>query len=241
MWNPARDRMSEERPSPPRVLARPPSGRTLVLAPHPDDETFGMGGTLRLHVEQGDRVDVIFLTSGGFGDPDGLFADQDYPTLRRAEAERAGRILGVEELVFYAYPDHYPTITEEALDDVAGRLVGDVVARDPAHLYFPWPGDSHPDHWATARAVLRALPRLPPTIRAVGYEVWSPLVPDFVVDVTATREVKLAAGRCYESQLRYTAYLPITDGLMTYRSLHFKPKPGEPPRYGEAFVEIARS
>lgn len=240
MWRPETD-YTREQPPVPDMLEHPWPGRTLVIAPHPDDETFGLGGTLRLHVEQGDRVEVIFLTDGCFGDPDGVYDGQDYGAVRRAEAEAAGQVLGLHDLTFYRYPDHYPTISEEALDDVARRLALDVRRRAPANLYFPWPGDFHPDHWTAARAVLRCLPELPREIRALGYEVWSALVPDFVVEVTSTRDFKVRAVACYESQLRYTPYLPITDGLMTYRSLYLRRKPDDPPRYGEAFLEVDRA
>ena len=240
MWKPRNDALCEPPPLP-RVAEHPPAGRTLVLAPHPDDETFGMGGTMRLHADQGDRVEVIFLSDGGFGDPDGHFADQDYTALRRAEAAAAAEILGVHDILHYGYPDHHPTVSEAALDDLAGRLVHDVKARSPENLYFPWPGESHQDHWATAAAALRALKRLPSGLRAFGYEVWSALVPDFIVEVTSAVQVKLEAGACYQSQLRYTPYMPITRGLMVYRSLYFKLTPGDPLRYGEAFLEVDRS
>ena len=46
----------------PRTPAEPPvRGRVLVLAPHPDDETVGLGGTLALHVRAGDPVGVTFM------------------------------------------------------------------------------------------------------------------------------------------------------------------------------------
>lgn len=38
--------------------------RVLVIAPHPDDEIIGCGGTMAQHVEKGDRIFVIYVTSG---------------------------------------------------------------------------------------------------------------------------------------------------------------------------------
>lgn len=53
----------------PYETTTPPGERVLVLAPHPDDETLGCGGTLRLLVEAKKHVKVIFLTSGDKADP----------------------------------------------------------------------------------------------------------------------------------------------------------------------------
>ena len=105
------------------------------------------------------------------------------------------------------------------------------------NVYFPWPGECHPDHHAAAVAMLRAAAQVHDVRRWIGYEVWSAMVPDYVIDVTEVRPTKIAAAECYVSQLRYTPYVPVTDGLMTYRSLPLRRRTGEPPRYAEAFVE----
>jgi len=53
----------------PYSVSMPVGERVLVLAPHPDDETLGMGGTLRLLTESKKHVKVVFLTSGDKADP----------------------------------------------------------------------------------------------------------------------------------------------------------------------------
>ena len=68
--------------------------RTLVIAPHPDDESIGCGGTLRQHVVDGDPVRVIFLTSGEHG---GHGRDPlETAQLRENEAINALSILGID-------------------------------------------------------------------------------------------------------------------------------------------------
>ena len=65
----------------------------LVVAPHPDDESIGCGGTICLHAGRGDRVAAVFLTSGecGLSDMPKLEATR----MREREAEEAAGILGI--------------------------------------------------------------------------------------------------------------------------------------------------
>lgn len=211
---------------PPVVLSAPPSGRVLVLAPHPDDETLGCGGALIQHRRQGDRVTVIFTTNGGAGDPHGYYRHRDYPVLRRDEARRAGAILGVDELVFWDYPDGRLADA----DGLAERLAALLAAERPDVIYRPSVLEVHPDHRALGVAAEEALRSHAPAVTDFRYEVWATVRPTHVLDITGVWHVKRKAIEQYESQLRYNDYVHKVSGLNAYRSVHVPSA-----RYVEAF------
>ena len=167
-------------PPAPVILTAPPRGRVLVVVPHPDDEVIGSGGAIILHSEQGDRVKVVFVTDGAAGDALGYYGGQDYLELRREEAGRAGAILGVDELVFWNYPDGR---LAEALD-LADRLEALLEADRPDIIYRPSTLEVHPDHWALAVGVEEALRRHRPAIRDFCYEIWATVQPSHVIDIS---------------------------------------------------------
>ena len=94
--------------------------RVLVISPHPDDESIGCGGTLRRHVTDGDRVEVVFLTSGEQG---GHGRGRDATIrIREAEAVKASKILGLAGIEFWRQPDGLIRATEELASRLAGKL-----------------------------------------------------------------------------------------------------------------------
>src|SRR5438552_3997191 len=76
----------------------------LVVAPHPDDETFGCGGTIKWLTKDGNHVDVAFMTRGELGSELEGHANrqalEQVAQERTREAEEACGILGVRRLVF---------------------------------------------------------------------------------------------------------------------------------------------
>ncbi|MEQ8767698.1 MAG: PIG-L family deacetylase [Planctomycetota bacterium] len=218
---------------PPQVLQDPPKGRVLCFAPHPDDETFSLGGTLHKHVRQGDAVHVVFVTSGISGDPDGHYDAATYAEVRQSEARAALAELGVQEPEFWGFPDG-TEVRQEDVDLVAPRLAGLVDQHEADIVYVPWPRDAHSDHWVVSKIAQIAAPQVKRSVRLIGYEGWSACVPTHVVDVTDVYDTKLAACEKYVSQLKYVDYIRLVKGLNTYRSL-FLEKGG---LYGEAFVEL---
>ena len=66
-----------------------PDGPWLIFAPHPDDETFGMGGSILKAKKEGIDVHLVILTDGSLG------GDQiNLAETRKKEAEKDSKILG---------------------------------------------------------------------------------------------------------------------------------------------------
>ena len=70
----------------------------LIVAPHPDDEAIGCGGTICLHRQRGDRVHAVFLTSGERGLTGA--APEAARAIRESEARAAAGVLSLDRLDF---------------------------------------------------------------------------------------------------------------------------------------------
>jgi N-acetylglucosamine malate deacetylase 1 len=185
----------------------------LVIAPHPDDEAIGCGGTLASHAARGDRVAVAFLTSGELGLKQ-LSPEQAW-RIREEEAREAAKVLGIAAMTFLRCPDWF---LGEHVNAASSALRSILQAERPQLIYVPHALEWHPDHKAAWSVVASALDGfdLAPEIRA--YEVWTPLVEyDHVEDISAFMEQKLAAIRCYTSQLGELHYDRAIEGLNRYR------------------------
>jgi LmbE family N-acetylglucosaminyl deacetylase len=140
----------------------------MVVAPHPDDETVGCGGTLLRHRRRGDQVAVVCVTDGR-GRPGSRPDPEGYARSRRAELERAASILGVEQLTWLGLPEWRWEAAE-----LAPPLAAEVGSWSPDLLYLPSRVDYHPEHREVARAAALALDGGPgPTVRV--YQVQAPL------------------------------------------------------------------
>lgn len=188
----------------------------MVVAPHPDDESIGCGGTICLHREHGDRLHIVFLTSGERG-IDGV-SGETARSIRESEAKKAGEVLKVKRIDFLRLPD---LGLSEDIELGAQRLWGILEAQPPDVIYLPHPDESHPDHQAALPIVRAALARFSdrsklPELRL--YEVWSPMTRyDWCEDISLFIRQKLAAVRCYESQIRSFRYDRAIRGLNQYR------------------------
>jgi LmbE family N-acetylglucosaminyl deacetylase len=194
--------------------------RVLVLAPHPDDETFGCGGTLALHAAAGDPVRVIFLTDGGGGDFHRRYAADEYRRLRQCEAVAAARLLGIGDIRFWPFPDRQ---LEYRSAEAEMRLLNELDDFQPQRIYVPSMLEYHPDHRAAAGLLNRVLIRRKPVLAVAYYEVNQPLCVNTLVDITAVLEQKKGAMAAYASQLAELPYDEYILALNRFRAITLPP------------------
>lgn len=186
----------------------------LVIAPHPDDESIGCGGTVYRHVTIGDRVEVAFLTSGELGLK--KFPREQAWKIRENEATRALKILGIAKASFLRLPDWYAS---DHVKDGAKLLRPLLKREQPQIIYLPHPGEWHPDHKAALPIVRDALRGSGiKKVELRGYEIWTPMAePHKVEDITDVLTRKLRAIRAHKSQVAQIDYAQAIQGLNQYR------------------------
>jgi LmbE family N-acetylglucosaminyl deacetylase len=208
------------------VSAKSENRRILVIAPHADDESLGMGGAIARYVKSGAEVHVALMTGHGADGPHPFIRKADFDAVRR-EFDAALDVLGVTHRHVRDLPavmlDSAPT---HQINAVARELIERV---RPHALYLPFAYDLHRDHRELFYAFM---------VQARGYlplggaieEVWCyetpsethlappSLEPAFApnrhVDISDFLETKLRAIDCYASQ-RQAPPLPRSHAAIT--------------------------
>jgi LmbE family N-acetylglucosaminyl deacetylase len=178
---------------------RPASGRVLVVAPHPDDEILGAGGTIARLCHAGVHAELLAVTDGEHSHS-GM--EEHLRILRPQESLAAAAQLGIEfhRIHHLQHPDGQVDETRltEQLTDLLDE--GDMVLA-------PWLRDGHPDHDATGRAAQRATART--GVDLLSYLVWAwhwagpsdlPWQHALRIDIAALATRKRKAAACFRSQ-----------------------------------------
>ncbi|MEM7666583.1 MAG: PIG-L deacetylase family protein [Pseudomonadota bacterium] len=183
-------------------------GKTLVIAPHPDDEVLGCGGTIARLADSGQEVHVAIVTRGY----EPAFSAEGVEQVR-AELAEAHKILGVAQCHFLDFPAAaLDTLPGAEINAAIGKLVQTI---SPDTLFLPFLGDVHRDHQLVFNAgLVAARPRDPDVPRRIyAYETLSEtnwaapginetFAPNAFFDVSETIERKLNAFARFESQVK---------------------------------------
>ena len=191
-----------------RDLPFEPIRRALVIAPHPDDEVLGCGGTIARLARAGTEIVVAILTRA----QPPLF-EESVSRIGRAEAATAHAKLGVARTLFRDLPA--ARLDEVPHYELNRTLIELLLEVAPDTLFVPHLGDIHLDHQrAFASSLVAARPNRPgyPT-RIFAYETLSEtnwnapgitpnFAPNLFVDISDVLELKLEAMAAYVSQRR---------------------------------------
>lgn len=203
--------------------------KILVLAPHFDDEVLGCGGSIYNCIKRGAQVKVVYLTDGGRGIPE-LNDISEINSIRKKESKEALNMLGVKEMFFLNEEDGSNNLKQKSITELS-KIITDF---SPELILVPWFLDNHTDHLKFNEVLKQSFKFSGHFCLIAGYEVWSPLVPNVLVDITDCIEIKKEATKCFKSQLKQVNYLRTIIGLNRYRSIYNLQGNG----YCEAFLVL---
>ena len=180
--------------------------KIVVIAPHPDDETLGAGGTISRFSSQGSEVHVLIV--GGHLPP--VYNDQQYKETQK-EALKALEILKVKSYKFLEIPA--TTFNLEPRHDFNAKIKNFIEDISPDLVLLPFP-DRHIDHrivFDSTVVACRPLNKFTPKF-VLCYETLSEthwnvpgveanFTPDFFIDISLYFENKIKALKCYKSQI----------------------------------------
>jgi LmbE family N-acetylglucosaminyl deacetylase len=204
-----------------------PKRNILVVAPHPDDDIIGCGGSIARYIHHGFSVMVAYLTSGEEGSIDST--GKDVSSLREREVKAAADVLGHPDLEFLRMKDGYVQAYRQEGLTVLTRIIRQ---QRPSIIYFPHSREEHSDHKAAHDIVKEAARRAGgPWFAECGaspwrpdallcYEVWTPIQNvSYIEDISPFMEVKMRALAQHQSQISSLPYEEATRALNRFRGI----------------------
>jgi LmbE family N-acetylglucosaminyl deacetylase len=205
----------------------------LVLAPHPDDEIIGCGGTLARLIQAGAHVSQIQATDGS---DSAAFANAPEAVRTQArldEAARVAGILGIAETEYWREDNRAFRHSETMVARLAARIERD----KPRLVFVPFVADYHPDHLTLEHILADALERAAGAAagaEVMNYEVWSMLPANVCCDVTAFMSLEERLLLTYEIALQVDDYVHFTEGHKWYNSRVYLGRDG----YADAYHAV---
>lgn len=210
--------------------------RILTVCAHPDDETLGLGGTLKMHAQKGDAIFLLCFSDGQF-DRDN---SEKGVNERERQAKKACSILGISDYEFLRYPDQ--KLDSIPLTDLVKAIERIIDKFRPNILYTHFWGDMNQDHRRVFEASLIAAKPAPKSIinQFICYETPSStewgnekFSPNFFVDISDTLDKKIDALEQYKNEIEEYPH-PRSQEAIKNRSSYWGTVVGK--KYAEAFI-----
>lgn len=213
------------------TLPLPQVASVTVVAAHPDDDIFGVGGTLSALAQAGCRLRFLLLTDGDASHPHStVLTPFELARVRRAETRAALSVLDIHgvAVTHLGLPDG---AVGEHRDQVRAAVTQAVAGAEL--VLAPWSADGHPDHEEAGRAALTAAEAA--SVPCWEFPVWAwhwgkpdePQVPwerarHFVLDPLHHARKQAAIG-CFATQIRPLGPGPDEGPILTSQFVdHFR-------------------
>ena len=206
----------------PLPMERPTGRRLLILAPHPDDETLGAGGTILKAIRGGATVRTVYVTSGR-------------PSLAEKMEQEA---LQVSEAVGYTAEFMRYSLHDIPLELKAQEKLAECINRfEPEVIFLPFLLDDHDDHRRVSHLLHLAYRAglLKRHFSIWAYQVYSTVFPNVLVDITGVAEEKAKTVDLWASQKASRDWAHYILGMNAFNSRFLK-KPGQ--NYVESFLVL---
>lgn len=183
-----------------------PEDKILIVAPHPDDESIGVGGLIATYSTQ---CEIMVMTDGRYGNDS--YEQDEMRIVRRKEFEDAMNVVGVSSYSFFDIEDGTLIFRSDVFDKIDYERY--------AHIFLPNPNDNHSDHTACFKYVVERI-RLINNIdvQVYQYEVHKPMADvNCHLDITDVISAKRKMVECHHSQLDMHSYSEQIGALAEYR------------------------
>ncbi len=207
--------------------------KVLVIAPHPDDEILGCGGTMLRHVKSGDKVFVWLVTHA---EPP-VYPENASLAIQQS-ARECHKWMGAEDTIFLDFPAvMLEQVERYKLNDAILEVIKKI---KPDIVYIPHYGDMQKDHQVVVEACMVALrpKNIDYPIKIYGYEtlsetgwnspnVQNEFLPNVYIDITDYLDGKIKAMKYYDTQVAdypSARSLEAIEALAKYRGtlMHYR-------------------
>lgn len=183
-------------------------GCVMCICAHSDDQIFGPGGTLAKYAKEGWHVFTIILSYGEMSHP--YFKKDVIIRTRIEEAKEADKVIGGSGVIFFGLKEGKFLDNQER---TVRKLADQFTHHKPTLILTHSSDDTHPDHRAAFKLVKQAYDQSKQDCEVYTFDVWTPFslhkrdAPKRIVDVSESYKKKLAAIRCFKSQLGVLQFL----------------------------------
>ena len=171
--------------------------KILVIAPHPDDEVLGMGGTIK-KLSKKNKIILCVVSEGATAQ----YKDKKMIKVRRDSCKKTAKILGISQTIFLDYPDMRLNLSHL---DINKKLEEIIEKYKPEIVYTAPKNDLNLDHQMVFNSTLVACRPKSGVKQILCYEIQGntkvPFVPNVFENIEKEFPYKIKGFKMYKSEI----------------------------------------